>query len=367
MNNSLPTSTQRNNSNWSVRDVTITLKTKEVLSNSNIRCPKTDVNTKCNGDYQLCSGNNNTCTLKSLEFTIKPSNGNYYSCTSLSSTANAQDSYTNSIKVPVVTTSIRVESSENSLTRLAFSETSTIGLINSEFTEKSTGIMSDKTSSPWMNFQTSVTFVEESMTSFTVIESTETSMTVVISTLVTSTSHSMNIVTSSIIPTTSSITNLRDIRSMTSSTSMVVMTTLINTPVAFSTNALASITPTKTGITGMSSIESMTTLINTVIMPPKTSSPSINLHNSVTPTKASLTSQPSTDVSYKQASSTSKNSLIGKISSQTRIISLTTIDAIFTPLPTSSNCPADSIWAETLPGHNVTGFYCYRGTVNGKY
>ena len=30
------------------------------------------------------------------------------------------------------------------------------------------------------------------------------------------------------------------------------------------------------------------------------------------------------------------------------------------------NCSTDGIWPETLPGHNVTGFYCYKGTVNGK-
>ena len=29
-------------------------------------------------------------------------------------------------------------------------------------------------------------------------------------------------------------------------------------------------------------------------------------------------------------------------------------------------CSTDGIWPETLPGHNVTGFYCYKGTVNGK-
>ena len=39
---------------------------------------------------------------------------------------------------------------------------------------------------------------------------------------------------------------------------------------------------------------------------------------------------------------------------------------ITTPSPSPINCSTDGIWPETLPGHNVTGFYCYKGTVNGK-
>ena len=357
LNNSLSNSGQRNNCCWTIRNVTVKFKRKEIQSN--IRCPKHDVYTNCNGDYQLCSGSNNTCMPTSLKYTVNNSHGNHYSCTSVSATAN-----TNSINVPVVTTCTSLESSEIGLTRLTSIETSTTSLTNSEFIETSTKVISDKTSSLWMNFQTSVTFVEESMTSLTVVESAETSMTVLIRTLVTSNSPSMNVVTSSIIPTTSTITSLTGVQSMTSPTSMTLIT---NTPVTFSTNILTRITPTETVVTGLTSIESITSLTNTVISSPKTSSLSINVPINVTPTKPSLTSQPSTDVSYSKSNGPSMSSLFGVTLPESSITSLTNSDAIFTGSPKPSNCPADSIWPETLSGHNLTGFYCYKGTVNGKY
>ena len=386
MNNSLPNSGQRNNCCWTVRKVTVKFKRKEIRSYFNIKCPKTDVYTKCDGNYQLCSGSNNTCMLKSLEFSINNSRRNDYSCASVSVTPNVQKPCTSSIKAPVVTTytslessetgltrltssetgSTRLSSSETGLTRLTSSETSTtssIILTNSEIIETSTDVLSDKASNVWMNFQTSVMFVKESMTSLTGIESTETSITVLISTPVTFISPSMNLVTSSIIPTSSGRTSLTDNQSMTSPTSMALMTTMINTPVVFSMNALTSIAPTKTGITDLTSIESITSLTNTVIPSPKTTRLSINVPNNVTPT----TSQLSTDVSYSKRNSPSMTSLFGVTPPESSTTSLTTTNAIFAATPRPSNCPADNIWPETLSGHNVTGFYCYKGTVNGKY
>ena len=53
-------------------------------------------------------------------------------------------------------------------------------------------------------------------------------------------------------------------------------------------------------------------------------------------------------------------------SSTTSITSMTSTNIISTPSPTPITCSTDGIWPETLPGHNVTGFYCYKGTVNGK-
>ena len=50
----------------------------------------------------------------------------------------------------------------------------------------------------------------------------------------------------------------------------------------------------------------------------------------------------------------------------TSIISLTSTNIITTPSPSPINCSNAGIWPETLPGHNVTGLYCYKGTVNGK-
>ena len=48
------------------------------------------------------------------------------------------------------------------------------------------------------------------------------------------------------------------------------------------------------------------------------------------------------------------------------VISMICTNIITTPSPTPINCSTDGIWPETLPGHNVTGSYCYKGTVNVK-
>ena len=52
--------------------------------------------------------------------------------------------------------------------------------------------------------------------------------------------------------------------------------------------------------------------------------------------------------------------------SVTSITSMTSTDLISTPFPRPISCSADGIWPVTQPGHNITGFYCYKGTVNGK-
>ena len=58
--------------------------------------------------------------------------------------------------------------------------------------------------------------------------------------------------------------------------------------------------------------------------------------------------------------------LTSKISTKTSITSMTSTNIISSPSPSPITCSTDGIWPETLPGHNVTGFYCYKGTVNGK-
>ena len=51
---------------------------------------------------------------------------------------------------------------------------------------------------------------------------------------------------------------------------------------------------------------------------------------------------------------------------KTSITSMTSTNIKSTPSPSPTTCSTDGIWPETLQGHNVTGFYCYKGTVNGK-
>ena len=53
------------------------------------------------------------------------------------------------------------------------------------------------------------------------------------------------------------------------------------------------------------------------------------------------------------------------VTSMTSITSMTSTNIISTPSPSPITCSTDGIWPETLPGHSVTGFYCYKGTVNG--
>ena len=60
------------------------------------------------------------------------------------------------------------------------------------------------------------------------------------------------------------------------------------------------------------------------------------------------------------------SSIEPSVTSITSLTSMTSTDVMTTPSPSPINCSTDGIWPETLPGYNVTGFYCYRGTVNCK-
>ena len=88
----------------------------------------------------------------------------------------------------------------------------------------------------------------------------------------------------------------------------------------------------------------------------------------------------SIDIKTIRTTKTSKNGLtsietssfsITSITSMTsvterRITSMISTNIISSPSPSPKTCSTDGIWPETLQGHNVTGFYCYKGTVNGK-
>ena len=93
----------------------------------------------------------------------------------------------------------------------------------------------------------------------------------------------------------------------------------------------------------------------------------------------SMTSMTSTDVistpSYIRSICTISSTIVAtssiepsvtSISSMSSMISMTSTDVMTTPSPSPINCSTDGIWPETLLGYNITGFYCYRGTVNCK-
>ena len=60
------------------------------------------------------------------------------------------------------------------------------------------------------------------------------------------------------------------------------------------------------------------------------------------------------------------SSLEPSVTSRTSMTSITSTDVITTPSLSPINCSTNGIWPETLPGYNVTGLYCYKGTVNGE-
>ena len=112
-----------------------------------------------------------------------------------------------------------------------------------------------------------------------------------------------------------------------------------------------------------------------------TAVPSAETSSSICSTESSMTSLTSTistetslaSITPIETSMTSLASIMPIETSMTSLASImpteasmTSIDIISTPSPTPINCSTDGIWPETLPGHNVTGFYCYKGTVNGK-
>ena len=85
--------------------------------------------------------------------------------------------------------------------------------------------------------------------------------------------------------------------------------------------------------------------------------------NESSPRSAHLSLSYQCDISSTTVATSSIEPLVTSITSMT---CMTSTDVISTPSPILINCSTDGIWPETLPGYNVTGFYCYRGTVNGK-
>ena len=109
------------------------------------------------------------------------------------------------------------------------------------------------------------------------------------------------------------------------------------------------------------------------------SSPAVTT-STIEPSVSSITSMTSTDVistpspspmsccyvttsSIEPSVSTTPTS---SIEPSDTVISMFSTTVIFTPSPSPLNCSIDGIWPETLPGYNVTGSYCYKGTINGK-
>ena len=115
----------------------------------------------------------------------------------------------------------------------------------------------------------------------------------------------------------------------------------------------------------------VTSFTSTVITPSSSSITSITssfITNSVTYTShlIIIPTETFTISNDKTTIKSMKTSLTSKLSTETSITSMRSTNIISTPSPTPITCSTDGIWPETLPGHNVTGFYCYKGTVNGK-
>ena len=85
--------------------------------------------------------------------------------------------------------------------------------------------------------------------------------------------------------------------------------------------------------------------------------------NGSSPRSANLSLSYHCDIS---STTVETSSIEPSVTSITSITSMTSTDVMTTPSPGVINCSTDGIWPETLPGYNVTGFYCYKGTVNGK-
>ena len=131
----------------------------------------------------------------------------------------------------------------------------------------------------------------------------------------------------------------------------------------------ANISCTQSIVTSMETY--MTSITSTAV-------PSAETSSSICSTKTSVTSLASilsigTSLASITLTETSEISLSSIISTETSLASIiptktymTSIGVIYIPSPSPINCSTDGIWPETLPGHNATGFYCYKGTVNGK-
>ena len=91
-----------------------------------------------------------------------------------------------------------------------------------------------------------------------------------------------------------------------------------------------------------------------------------DIGNGSSPRSANLSLSYHCDISSTTVAVSSIEPSVTSINSITSITSMTSTDVISTPSPSLINCSTDGIWPETLPGYNVTGLYCYKGTVNGK-
>ena len=91
--------------------------------------------------------------------------------------------------------------------------------------------------------------------------------------------------------------------------------------------------------------------------------------STIEPSVSSIISMTSTDVISTPSPSPMSCCYVTTSSiepSVSTVISIISTNVIFTPSPSPINCSSDGIWPETQPGYNVTGSYCYKGTVNGK-
>ena len=91
--------------------------------------------------------------------------------------------------------------------------------------------------------------------------------------------------------------------------------------------------------------------------------------SSIEPPVSSITSMTSTDVISTPSPSPMSCCYVTTSSiepSVSTVINIISTNVISTPSPSPINCSTNGIWPETEPGYNITGFYCYKGTVNGK-
>ena len=91
--------------------------------------------------------------------------------------------------------------------------------------------------------------------------------------------------------------------------------------------------------------------------------------STIEPSVSSITSMTSTDVISTPSPSPMSCCYVTTSNiepSVSIVINMISTNVIFTPSPNPINCSTNGIWPETQPGYNVTGSYCYEGTVNGK-
>ena len=88
--------------------------------------------------------------------------------------------------------------------------------------------------------------------------------------------------------------------------------------------------------------------------------------NGSSPRSANLSLSYHCDISSTTVATSSIELSVTSITSITSMTCMTSIDVMTMPSPNPINCSVDGLWPGTQPGYNVTGSYCYKGTVNGK-